>query len=234
MSRVNEMDLLKLKELLQRAGEFIAYFELAETKFLTWQEEIEQRTKSHQTQFQEELNNLQEELRTLREQLSDAGLSRIKIMTEEVIKVSQKHSVQIQENEKNLHELSETILKKVDAKAIEAVEKVDTLLHQYDVQQFNRIANESCHHVEEAAKAAISKSQNALQVFQWKTVGLVFITTLITIFFMGLYVNDEYPWEEHRRALSERDAGKMLMSAWPELNANEKTKILRHENLNTA
>jgi hypothetical protein len=45
----------------------------------------------------------------------------------------------------------------------------------------------------------------------------------------GLYTNNEYPWEMHQQALNERDAGKILLNAWPTLTYHEKNKILYHQ-----
>ena len=39
-------------------------------------------------------------------------------------------------------------------------------------------------------------------------------------------MSNELPWEIHQHAINERQAGKVLMQAWPMLSEEEKTKIL--------
>ena len=99
-------------------------------------------------------------------------------------------------------------------------------LNHYDVHQFHRIAHESCNHIEQVSHQVLQKSNQLLKRFQWRLGGFILILSLITGFTMCLYLNNEFPWEIHDHAVNERQAGKMLIQAWPKLNLKEKTKII--------
>ncbi|WP_133128143.1 hypothetical protein [Legionella nagasakiensis] len=237
MEHMDEQDITRLKELLRRTGEFIAYFELAEAKMMEWRHDIELRAASHQQQFQERLQTLQTELNSLRETFTQAGIARFRLTAENALKQGKEYLAAMQQTEhqllmhlsngqQQLSTLCEQAVTEINQHATQALERIDNQLSQYDPQHFHRIANESCEHVEKSANHVIMKSGNLLRMFQWRTVALAFLTSLLTAFSIGLYISDEFPWEIHQHAMNERGAGKMLMNAWPKLSYQEKIKIL--------
>lgn len=239
MEQLQDNDLVKLKELLRHTGEFIAYFELAESKMMEWRHDIEQQAQIQQHKAQQQLQNLHNELDALQEVLTQAGLARFRLTAEKTLKQGEEHLASLQKaslqsiedmSEKH-HEFTGLIdksLAQIEQHAVEAIERIDSQLMQYDVQHFRRVASESCEQVERVANNAVSKSERLLRAFQWRSVALAFSTTLITAFAIGLYVSNEFPWEIHKQARSEREAGKVLMQAWPALSQEERAKILKN------
>ena len=53
MKHINEQDVTRLKELLHRTGEFIAYFEVSEAKMIEWRQDIEHQAAVQQKQFEQ-------------------------------------------------------------------------------------------------------------------------------------------------------------------------------------
>jgi hypothetical protein len=237
MEHVDEQDILRIKDLLRRTGEFIAYFELAETKMMEWHQDIDKRTEHQEKQFEDQLKSIQIELNSLQEIFTMAGLAKFRQATDQVLTQGQSYLKAMQETQSNiLNELSafKTELNTFSDNAVQRLEKQTTLateaikaeFQQYDTQTFSQLAKESCQQVEQAANHAIQTSSKFLKFFNWRTAALSVLTTLLTAFAIGLYVSDEYPWEIHQHAMNERGAGKLLMNAWPKLSYKEKVKIL--------
>ncbi|MDX1836332.1 hypothetical protein DIZ81_02125 [Legionella taurinensis] len=237
MDRVREEDLLRIKELLRHASEFIAYFELAEIKMMEWRQDIELQTQLQQQQTQEQLQSLRKELENFHEVLTQAGLQRLRQQTEQTLKQGESHLHSLQKTSQQMladmqsqhREFTKTVeksLAQLDDYALTAIQKIGTLLADYDVQHFKRVANESCEYVEKAASQAIAQSTRLLRTFQWRAAAFACLTTLLTAFGVGLYVNNEMPWEMHQQARNEREAGKLLMRAWPMLSQQEKDNIV--------
>ncbi len=237
MEHMDEQDVVRLKELLRRTGEFIAYFELAEAKMIEWRQEIEQNALTQQQQFQQQLHALQTELASFHEILTQAGLARFRIAADNALAQGKEHLLAVQRTEQTLikqisdHQndvqmLIAVAVNEINQHATQSIDRIDAQLSQYDVQHFRRVASESCEQVEKSAQSVIVKSGKLLRLFQWRSVALALLTTLLTAFAIGLYISDEYPWEIHQHAMNERSAGKMLMSAWPGLSNQERTKIL--------
>lgn len=182
MEHQQKDELTRIRELLQHTSEFIAYFELAETKMHAWRQEIEQQG-AHLLQQQELLKTL----------TSDS-------------------------------------LTRIDKQSEHAIALISKQLSRYDPQKFHRIANESCEQVKQAAHEAVHKSNKLLRMFQLRFNLFTVLTTILTAFIISLYLNGELPWEMHHQAKNERQAGKVLLQAWPKLSQEEKTKILGYIN----
>ena len=233
----HDQDIIKLKELLRHTGEFIAYFELAESKMMEWRHEIEQQAQTHQNKTEQQLQSLHNELEALQEVLTQAGLARFRLAAEKTLsqgeghieelnKTSQQLINDISDKHQNFSDLLEEHLDQIKTHTAQALESIDAQLHDYDIHLFRRIANESCDQVERAATNAIAKSTRLLRNFQWRSMAMTLLTTVIASFAIGLYINNELPWEIHQHVMNEREAGKVLIKAWPALTQEEKDKIL--------
>ncbi|KTD20192.1 hypothetical protein [Legionella londiniensis] len=236
MEPMDEQDISRLKALLQRTGEFIAYFELAESKMIEWRQEIESQALSQQKQVQ----TLHRELNKLQEILDEAGLARLRLAAENALGQGKAYLEAVQETKKDimaqlnayqeeLKDLCANTLSEINQHAKQAIERVDSQLSHYDAKHFSRIANESCTMIEKSAQEAISSSRKLLSLFHWRIIAIAFFTTLITAFIMGLYLSNEYPWDIHQQAMNERDAGKLLIKSWPILSQAERMKILGNQ-----
>ncbi|MDI9819515.1 MULTISPECIES: hypothetical protein [unclassified Legionella] len=237
MEQIQDQDLAKIKELLRHTGEFIAYFELADAKMIEWRQEIEYQAQSQQNKTQQQLQTLHHELEQLRETLTQAGLARFRLSAEKALKQGEEHLTILQKaSEQLLDDLrgrhleliktTEKSLLQIEQHTAQAIEQLDAHFVQYDIHHFHRLANQSCEQIERVAKNAVVKSQGFLNAFQWRSVALALITTIITAFAIGFYVSNELPWETHKHAMNEREAGKVLIKAWPTLTQEEKAKIL--------
>lgn len=236
MEHYQEDDLVRVKELMGRTGEFIAYFELAETKMMEWRQEIEQQASCLKLHTQK----LNDELAAVHTLLSQTGTAHFRMTAEKALaqgeanlksmeRSSTLFTESFQQQQEKLNILTDKSLEKMEQYTTQAIHSIATQLSKYDVQHFHRIATESCDHVERAANDAVAKSNKLLHIFQFRFNLFTVITTVITAFIIVLYLSDEFPWEMHHRAMNERQAGKVLLQAWPNLTQVEKTKILRYE-----
>lgn len=229
-------DLIRMKELLRRTGEFIAYFELAETKMIQWRQELEQRA----SQLQQYSQLLEKELVSAHDLLSQTGISNFSNVAEKVLAQGETNlknieqscnqfAQNVQQQQEQLKILTDQSIEKIEQHNTLAMQNITTQLSKYDVHHFHRIANESCDHVEHVANETIVKSNKLLQMLHLRSALFAVIISVIASFIISLYLSDESPWEMHNHALNERQAGKLLLQAWPNLTQLEKSKILNHE-----
>lgn len=238
MEHYQDDDLVRVKELLRHTGEFIAYFELAETKMMEWREEIEQQN----DRLLQYTQTLQNELAAFNELLSQSGVTQFRVTAEKALAQGEanlhtlerscNHFTQnFQQNQEKFNILTEQCIDKIEKYSSKASQTISSQLSKYDVHQFHRIASESCDHVERVANDAVNKSNKLLSMFQLKLGLFTVFTTILTAFVIALYLSDELPWEMHQQAMNERQAGKVLLQAWPNLSQEEKAKILNDEGL---
>ncbi|HRD69920.1 MAG TPA: hypothetical protein PK657_07230 [Legionella sp.] len=229
MEHSQENDLARIHDLLSHTSEFIAYFELAETKMIEWRADIMQQTELFKN-----------EMMAINKVLSAAGTTNFRQITERALNQGEKnlellernsnqfmHTIQNQQE--HLRQLTEKCIKNIEHHSAHASSLIAAQLAKYDVHQFHRIATESCDHVERVANDAVSKSNKLLSMFQLRLGLFAVLTTILTSFVIVLYLSDELPWEMHHQAMNERQAGKVLLNAWPKLTQEEKAKILNDD-----
>lgn len=170
----------RISELLPHISEFIAYFEVAETKMQEWRQDIEAQ------------------------------------------------ALRLEQQQALLKTLTERALIQIEQHRDQAIHNINRQLGQYDADMFQKVAYESCEQVQRAALDAVTKSNNLLKMFQIRLNFYAVFTTIITAFIIVLYLNGELPWEMHHKANNERQAGKVLLQAWPKLSKEEKNKILSY------
>lgn len=231
-------DLVRVRELLRHTGEFIAYFELAETKMMDWRAEIEQKSE----QLHNDTKTLHNELISINALLTQSGITQFRNTTEKALSQGEANlhlleqkcnqfAHDFQQQQEELKILTESCLNKIENRTLQVTQSIANQLSKYDVHQFHRIASESCDHVERVAQDAVSKSNKLLGLFQLKAGFFAVFLTVVTAFVIVLYLSDELPWEMHHQAMNERQAGKVLLQAWPNLTQEEKAKILKDEGL---
>ncbi|WP_131782085.1 hypothetical protein [Legionella gresilensis] len=237
MEALHDSDISKLKELLRHLGEFIAYFEIAESKMIAWQQELETHAHRQEKKINYQLQHLHQELESLQEILTHAGVARLRFNLEKALKDGESHLGLLEKTSQEIlanldlkqQEVSNLMIlghKQIEQYTLQALKQINSQLAAYDIDHFRRISSESCLHVEKVATLTMRKSAALLKAFQWRSIALALATTFITAFAISLYVSNETPWESHQQALSERQAGRVLMKAWPQLSHQEKDKIL--------
>ncbi|HAT6937249.1 TPA: hypothetical protein JAN57_09935 [Legionella pneumophila] len=238
MEHYQEDDLARIRELLRHTGEFIAYFEFVEAKMMEWREEVEQQAE----RFLHITQSLQNELTSIQNLISQSGVTHFKKSAEKTLAQGETHLHSLertcnqftqifQQQQEKIENLTENCIDRIEKHTNQATQTMALQLAKYDVQHFHRIANESCDHVDRVANDAINKSNKMLNMLQFKVGLFAMLITVLTAFVIVIYLNDEMPWEMHHQAMSERQAGKVLLQAWPKLSQKEKAKILNKDGL---
>tara|TARA_Y100000588_G_scaffold389718_1_gene493257 strand:+ start:769 stop:1515 length:747 start_codon:yes stop_codon:yes gene_type:complete len=248
MDELDHQELMRVKELLNRTGEFIAYFELVESKMAEWRVNLEQQAKAQEKQFHQQLEVIQQEMSVLQDTLSAAGLAKFRISAETSVRQGQehlkaldtflKHFLKTLDSEKDdIKKITQTCLSRLENHTKKCTQAIDNQLSIYDIDLFSKSMYDKTHEIEKTTNQAVSTSQRLLKNFHWRTAGLSVVITLLTALTVGLYMNDELPWEIHKHAMNERQAGQLLMNAWAKLSHKERLKILGEQkspNINRA
>lgn len=222
-----------MNELAQQHVEFIAYFELAESKMSEWQQAMDLQAVSLlalSERWQNELNQAHKLFtQTGIEQLQELISKTVHQSSNQLAQLQQIHTQFTQHCARHQEQLKAQTLHSIeliDKHCKQSVLDISSHLAKFDANQFHRIASESCDHVERVARDAVYKSNKLLNSVQLRFGFVATLITLLTAFIVVFYLSDELPWEMHHQAMEERQAGKVLLQAWPNLNQAEKNKIL--------
>ena len=234
MKHQNDVNLTAHHTLQEHTKEFITLFETAETKMTQWRQEITQQANTQQ----EQLNDFKAELDRMQNVISEAGLQCFRTMAEETISqsddylhglkdIEQQLLRQIHDHRAELTRITQHAMTRITQKTSQASNVLDEKLSHQDAIQFNQLAHRSFEKRKPTTPCPMKPTNNSTSKDRtWQPVSLTLVTTLVTVLVFGLYTNDEYPWEMHQQATSERGAGKVLINAWPSLTHHEKNKIL--------
>lgn len=230
----------RLKELLRRTGEFIAYFEIAEGKMISWKNEIESSLSQHKHQIEDQLDAIKSQCDAMNETMTEVGAARWRIAAEKALSEGEQHREAIKSlSDKFIQQCQKErqLLNQIAKKNIEDIQKTETLItlkinnviKRLNLKELKELAEHSRDLIEESAHTAVSQHQKLLKQFRLKSMALLFSVVVLSSIGMGLYLNDEMPWEIHKHAKQERMAGKALIHAWPDLPQDVRNRIIRNQ-----
>jgi len=234
-----QTDSERLKEVLRKTGEFIAYFEIAETKMLEWKHELEQRFAQHDALVKQQLDSIYKMNAEFSDILTEAGAARWRIAAEQALKEGEKHIEslekvgnrlidEMQQRSTNNQQRAHQLLEKFELASHQAIEAIDQKITGSNINEFQQIADDSITKIEELSTETVGNCSRLIKSFQLKNALIAIGVATVTALTMGLYVSNEMPWEIHKHAAQEREAGKALLNAWANLNPAEKHKILQY------
>lgn len=230
---------LKLKQLLKKTGEFIAYFEIFETKMLNWKQEMQTHYAQYDALLLNRLQELELHLNSLNEIMTEAGAARFRISAEACLQQSHSHLAKMEKLGKqyleDLHK-QQLALQTLAAQHVEQLNvtekkiacKINNFIKRLNVEELAEVTQTAKQTIEIHTVKAMYQNEKLIKKFQWKTFGLAFVIIIANTLAMGLYLSNELPWEIHQTAVQERTAGQTLLSAWSSLDEETQHKILAY------
>ena len=124
--------------------------------------------------------------------------------------------------------LAKKSFSRLDRAAMYMVKNISETASAFKPDEFKRLTEKNQATVEATSVATISHLKKLITWFHWKNLGVISAVTLGISILTGFYITDEMPWEMHQQIAVERNAGKALYKAWPNLSTEEKQHILQY------
>ena len=223
----NHADTEQLRQLIQRMGEFIALYEAAEEKLRQRESILETRMTSHESYVNEQLEQIHQAVTTFENIMTEAGVARWRLAAEDALRQGQTHLKSLENSSEEFRQLSNDTCDRLERATSYAIKGVSDAVSSFRVADFKQLTQDSCDRVEQAAMGAVKNISQVSQWFYWKKSILVFTVALLVAMIMGLYINGEWPWQDHQKIMHEREVGKAAMHVWSELSRRDKRRILR-------
>lgn len=228
-------DAERLKNVTRHAAEFIANFEVAESKMDEWERKLYQQ----EERVQQQLKDIHEATEELRSIMTEAGAARWRISAEQALSLGHEHIETLKalseeqiklQRERNEHfmRLAKKTFERLDRASEHAIKNIKESIDAFNPVEMKQIADRNREALESTSAHAITAIQKLHQWFHWKSLGLAAALTIFASITLGLYINDELPWEVHEQVALQRNAGEALINAWPTLSQAERESILRH------
>lgn len=229
----------KLRETVKRMGEFIAYFEVAERRMSEWKRDLEQQVAANQGHIQQQLQDIRLCINELQEIMTEAGAARWRIAAESALQqgknhlhtleqIGNQHLGQLEHNLDELQSLAKKSFDRLDRASAYTIKNISDAISSFRINDFQRLTEQSCAIVEDTSNLAVTKLQQTVKWFHWKNLALAATIAIFSTLSIGLYLNDEMPWEIHKHVAEQRHYGQALMNSWPALTEQERQRIIRH------
>jgi len=227
------------EHLSRRMESFIDYFEMAEQKMVTWQNTLEEQIQAQGYQLQKKFEYLNQVLEELKNVLGQSGFERWRMAAESLMEHSQTQFSMLenatqefmhvsQQMNEEMRQLAEQSFERLDRASAYAVKNISEAVNSFKVEEIQRFAMNSCEAINKTCDSTLSSFRAMMRKFHWKNLSLALLITVCVAIVIGLYLEDELPWERHTIVVAERNAGQALLSAWPTLSSGEKKDILAH------
>ena len=221
-------DLEKARSLIRRMGEFIALYEEAQEKLEQREEQLQAYFQAQGDQINETLQQIYVLLQEFQTFMTEIGVARWRVAAENSLQASQDQLKALNKTLNDFRHLTQETCEKLERSTDYTVRSVSEAVNHFNITDFRLLTEDSCKHVEAAALDAVKHVAKITRWAYWRKTILVFGIAIVSIVITGLYINDEWPWEEHHDASRERNAGKAVIQVWPDLTQADRDKILKY------
>jgi hypothetical protein len=198
-------------------GDLIANFEGAQANLEAWKREIEGTMRLNQMQLNEQLQQIRSVTEELQSVMTEAGVARWRIAAESALSAGKEHLRAIEaastdvisklnDAVQGINLLAKKSFDRLDRASAYTIKHISDAISSFRIGDFQRLADQSREIVEETSTTAIKRLKDTVRWFQWKNIGLALAMTVFATFTIGLYLNDELPWEIHKQVVAQRNA----------------------------
>ena len=228
-----------LKEMVKRMAEFIAYFEIVESRIQEWQSVTNQRIEEHQLIVRAQLLEIRQTVAEFEDLMTEAGVARWRLTAENTLQqgrdhlkllelVSQQHLEKLADHHLEYEAIAKKSFDRLDRASAYTIKNISDAVSTFRLSDFQQMAEQSVNLIENTATSTIQQLRNSSRRFHIKNALFALGIAAFTSITIGLYLNNEFPWETHQHVVTERHYGATLMSAWPALTEHEREKIIQH------
>lgn len=216
----------QMRGLNREMAEFIALYETIEDKIVAREIALEEKLHKGDKLLSEQLNKIKATFHTFEALMSEAGAARWRIAAENALREGNEHLHVLQ---RTTHEALHTFqtgtseFEKIATKSLHDFSEAMNVFQASDIQEAAKLG---CKQIKKSSLTGIKRISKLIATFHWKNLSLSILITIFVMLGTSLYVNAEWPWEIHSQAAQERNAGKILLDAWPHLSSIEQQVIL--------
>jgi hypothetical protein len=205
----------------QQVIELVATYEAAMDRLSQREKILDNQFEAHEKFLNAQIEKVNSLMADLHETITETGIARWKLSAQEALKLG---DVQLQalrkltEETKNL--MSESC-SRFERTSQTTVKHIHDAVDHFKLDDFKQYIEKSYEGVKKISSSAIEKIADVLRGFQWKNLALALALSIVAGVIMGLYIDDEWPWELHSTVVKQRTAGEALMNAWPYLSKTD-------------
>jgi hypothetical protein len=204
--------------LMQQVAELIASYEMAMERLHAREKALDEQFEASEKFLDNQLEKVNTLVSDLREIMTEAGAARWRLSAQEALRLGDGQLQHLKKTSDDLKLLLNESCDRFERTSHSTTKTIHEAIDAFKVDEFKKYVEISHEEVKKTSTSAIAKINEILRWFQWKNLGLALGLSIISAVVIGLYIDDEWPWELHSKVVKERAAGEALMNAWPHLN----------------
>lgn len=221
--------ILRLDAQIRKINDKVADFiTLQENSMMQIQEQEAQRRHELQSQrlhFDEQIKRIREMMEEFECTTKSLGVARFKAAALEILGKGDEHLKQLRSESEALITFSQESTERLEKLSKDVEHRLSRTVRSLRLDYFKKLINDGCERAEYVSTIAVERVSQVVKWFHWEKLGIAILISMIVSIIIGLFLNDEWPWETHHRVLIERDAGRLLLHAWPHLSKSEQKDI---------
>lgn len=229
---IEAKEALKFKQVITRLADLAATFEAAEHSIELKEKELKRSYELNREWFQEQIKDVQQVLHNFTGELesftSDLNLARMRTEVRKGLELGENHLQEIERATQVFVEQSQQAVLRLEKATSQAMKMLSQTVLAFNADELSRTVENNCELLLQQAQYSFKQVNQWMRRFHLKSVALVLSVTLVVSMIMGLYMNNEWPWETHTKVMQERNLAQAVLSTWPLLSMNDQEQIARN------
>lgn len=199
-------------------SKFIDIAARAQEELIKREQALQNRMQAIEQLISSEISQIQNTISTFQEILKSTNAKSWQEKTDSLYKEGKQQLLALQNFLNEMAKSTKDGSARVETMTTQVVKNISKSLQTLHTHDLEQLADDAKEKVKLVADSAVNNIQVVIQWFHWKNLALTIILAFIVTLFIGLYIDDEWPWEEHKAVVKERDAGHAVLQVWSELN----------------
>jgi hypothetical protein len=216
----------QLKMLTHRMSEFIALYEMAETKIRDREKKLKAQLTEQERSLEAQLTRINQSIEEITSVMTEVGVARWRVSAETAMREGEAHLQALQNSIETFRQLSDETCQRLDQATAFTVKGVADAVSSFRATDFRQLTEDSCSRVERTTITAVKNIARVTRWFYWKKLLLVFCFSLLVAMIFGMYVNGEWPWQTHNQVMQQRLFGTAVLNNWNQLSPADQQLIL--------
>lgn len=214
-----------MNEMTTRITESVASLKEAAQRMEEHELMTGQQLRESEVSFGRYIDEIQSAIIELRDFMTQAGVTRFRVIAEHTLQEGEKHLLEIQKATENFNSVIRENIEYLHRTAENSSSWISESIKSLRLNDFRRLMVESVNQIDEVSDNAIKQIMKMVKWFHWRVFGVAIIVAVTISFLTIWFVSDESPWESHKHVVAEREAGKTWYKVWPHLTQEEKNEI---------
>ena len=132
----------------------------------------------------------------------------------------------------NIYQTTKTIINtqctQLNKASMTTVKNISQLVSSVRKNHLAKLTEQKLGELKKSRNISTQRIRQRISSLHWKNFITVTLLTLVVASVVSLYVDNAWPWQAHNEILKEREAGKILLSVWPQLSAKDQAIIVQN------